>query len=471
MQLKQILTMPVALVMAGAMAGCASFLPDGGTTRVNELTQSRIGFEAAWPRTEQDRASTRAASRELLARPLTADSAVRLALLNNRALQASFAELGIAEADLVQAGRLRNPGFVFERLARNGDIDIGRAFLFDVLGLLTLPVRTQIETRRFAITQERVAAEVLQVAADARRTWVAAVAAQETAAYADQVRLAAEASAELAKRMAGVGNFSKLDAAREQAFYTEAIAQVSRARLAAVSARERLTRALGLEGDDMQYQLPPRLPDLPKTPREANALEATAITTRLDVQTSVREAEHLAATLGLTRATGFINVLEAGYQRNSETGKAVQTGYEIELRLPIFDWGGARVARAEHLYMQAVHRAADTATRARSEVREAHAAYRTAFELARQYRDDLVPLRKQISEELLLRYNGMLVSVFELLADARQQIATVSAAIDAKRDFFLAEASLELALTGKSPGSLSLSGAPARAAATTETPH
>ena len=140
---------------------------------------------------------------------------------------------------------------------------------------------------RSAITQERVAAEVLQVAADARRTWVAAVAAQETAAYADQVRLAAEASAELAKRMAGVGNFSKLDAAREQAFYTEAIAQVSRARLAAVSARERLTRALGLEGDDMQYQLPPRLSDLPKTPREANALEATAITTRLDVQTSV----------------------------------------------------------------------------------------------------------------------------------------------------------------------------------------
>jgi outer membrane protein TolC len=121
--------------------------------------------------------------------------------------------------------------------------------------------------------------------------------------------------------------------------------------------------------------------------------------------------------------------------------------------------------------MQAVHRAADTATRARSEVREAYATYRTAFDIARQYRDDLVPLRKQISEELLLRYNGMLVSVFELLADARQQIATVSGAIDAKRDFFLAEANLELALTGKSPGSMPLTGTLTRTATTTETPH
>ena len=165
----------IALATLMALAtGCATFTPDGGADRVNALTQSRISQQAAWPRTEGERAATRAASNELLARPLTADSAVRLALLNNRALQASFAELGIAEADLVQAGRLRNPGFVFERLARNGDIDIGRAFLFDVLGLVTLPVRTQIEARRFAITQERVAVEVLQLAADARRAWVAA---------------------------------------------------------------------------------------------------------------------------------------------------------------------------------------------------------------------------------------------------------------------------------------------------------
>ncbi len=158
--------------------------------------------------------------------------------------------------------------------------------------------------------------------------------------------------------------------------------------------------------------------------------------------------------MGLVKATGFVNVLEVGYRRNSETGLPRQTGYEIELRLPIFDWGGAKVARAEHTYMQAVNRAADTAVQARSEVREAYAAYRTAFDLAKHYRDEIVPLRKRISEENLLRYNGMLISVFELLADARQQIASVNAYIEALREFWLAAAALDLAMTGKSSGTL-----------------
>jgi outer membrane protein TolC len=150
-------------------------------------------------------------------------------------------------------------------------------------------------------------------------------------------------------------------------------------------------------------------------------------------------------------------VLELGYIRNSETGQPRQTGYEIEIRLPIFDWGGARAARAEHAYLQAVNRAADTAVRARSEVREAYSAYRTAFDLAKHYRDEIVPLRKRISDENVLRYNGMLISAFELLADARSQIASVNAYIEALRDFWVAEAGLELALYGQSPGAMALS--------------
>jgi outer membrane protein TolC len=170
----------------------------------------------------------------------------------------------------------------------------------------------------------------------------------------------------------------------------------------------------------------------------------------------MKEAENIAASLGLTRATGFISVLEVGYRRNSETGLGRETGYEIELRLPIFDWGGARIARAEHIYMQSVNRAADLAVQARSEVREAYAAYRTSFDLAKHYREEIVPLRKRISEENVLRYNGMLISVFELLADARQQIAAVSTYLGALREFWIAEATLELAMTGKSPGASSI---------------
>ena len=450
---KQILT----VIALAAVAGCTTFSKDGGFNAVNDITRSRIQQDATWLRSEPDKAAARAATRELLAKPLNADDAVKVALLNNRGLQAAYADLGIAEADVVQAGRLRNPGFSFTRLRRADEIEIERTFMLDVLGLITLPLRTQLEQRRFALTQGRVAAEVIQTAADTRHAWIGAVAAQESATYAEQVKQAAEASAELARRMAAVGNFSKLDHAREQVFYAEATAQLARARQNAVTERERLTRLMGLWGDDVRFQIPARLPDLPRTAREIRDLESQAVKNRLDVQSAMQEAENLAASMGLTRASGFINVFEVGYQRNSETQKPRQTGYEIELRLPIFDWGGAKVARAEHTYMQAVHRAADTAVRARSEVREAYTAYRTAYDLAKHYRDEIVPLRKHISEEVLFRYNGMLMSVFELLADARQQIAAVSATIDAQRDFWLADTVLNLALTGKSPGAMALS--------------
>ena len=252
--------------------------------------------------------------------------------------------------------------------------------------------------------------------------------------------------------MAAAGNFSKLDQAREQVFFAEAAARLTRTRQAALSERERLTRLMGLWGEDIHFTLPGRLPDLPTAARDGAELEALALRQRLDVQSAMQNAEGVAAALRLTRVTGFVSVLEVAYERNSETGRPRQTGYDIELRLPIFDWGTVRAARAEHTYMQAVNHAADVAVRARSEVRETYSAYRTAFDLARRYREEIVPLRRRISDENVLRYNGMLVSVFELLADARSQINTVDAYIEALRDFWIAEANLELALTGTSPG-------------------
>jgi outer membrane protein TolC len=462
-QSKQLVTTPLRTLSVAVavlfLSGCSTFSADGGFGAVSSAAKERgLTQDMKWVKTDKDAEEVQATVRKLLTGPLTADSAAQIALLKNRGLQATYAELGIAESDLVQAGRLTNPGFTFERLRRGDDISIDRTFLFNVLGLITMPIRTDLEKRRFELTQGRVTAETLQVATDTRRAYFSTVAAQETVKYLGQVKLAAEASSELARRMAAVGNFSKLDQAREQVFYAEVTAQFARVKLTALAERERLTRLMGLWGEDIGFKLPERLPDLPKATREIVDMETLALKQRLDVQGAMQEAENVASNMGLVKATGFINVLEVGYRRNSETGQPRQTGYEIELRLPIFDWGGARVARAEHTYMQAVNRAADTAIRARSEVREAYAAYRTTYDLARHYRDEIVPLRKRISDENLMRYNGMLISVFELLADARLQITSVNAYIEAHRDFWLAEANLNLALTGKSPGAMSIGG-------------
>ena len=465
-------TRAIAILGAVLVSGCATFSKDGGFGAVESAARDRgLQQELAWARSDEEAGRVRERVARLLAEPVTAETAVQIALLNNRGLQATYADLGIAESDLVQAGRLRNPGFRFERLTRGEEVEIERTFLFDILGLLTMPVRTGIERRRFGLAQSRVTGEVLQVAADTRRAWYRAVSAQESARYAEQVQQAAEASAELARRMAAAGNFSKLDQAREQVFYAEATAQLARARQMALADRERLTRLLGLWGEAIGYTLPERLPDPPQSPREIEAIETRALEQRLDVKSAMQEAEAVAAALGLTRVTGFVSVLEVGYRHNNASGEPRQTGYEIELRLPLFDWGGAGTTRAEHTYMQAVNRAADVAVRARSEVREAYADYRTALDLARHYRDEIVPLRKRISEENLVRYNGMLISVFELLADARQQIAAVNAYIEALRDFWIADASLDLAMTGKSNGAAPLAAARAQPGSAPQAGH
>src|SRR5688572_28538657 len=162
-----------ALLTLAGFGGCATFSPDGGFGDVQSAARGRgIKQEVKWLRNDNDTTEAQAAVRKLLGAPLTADGAVQIALLNNRGLQATYADLGIPEADVVQAGRLRNPGFSFARLRRADESEIERMFMFDILGLITMPIRTDLERRRFELTKSRVAAEVLQVAADARRAWV-----------------------------------------------------------------------------------------------------------------------------------------------------------------------------------------------------------------------------------------------------------------------------------------------------------
>ena len=452
------------------LAGCASFSPDGGFRTVEQLTQERIGQRPSYQRNAEQTDSATARVSELLKQALSADSAVQIALLNNRDLQASYAELGIAESDLVRAGRLANPSFRFGRLNGSGGVEIDRAVIFDVLRLFTMPLGKQVEQRRFEQAQLQAAYETVGLASDARKAFFEAVTAQQLVAYFGQVKEAADASSELARRMAAAGNFSKLAQMREQSFYADATAQLARAQHQAVAARERLTRVLALGGEQLEFTLPDRLPDLPAAPAQPKDAEQTAMDKRLDVLMAKRATKATAKALGLTQTTRFINVLHAGYQNKSATGEQRSNGYEIELELPLFDFGSARVARAEATYMQAVHRTAQVAINARSEVRESYSAYRTAYDLAKHYRDEVVPLRKRISEENLLRYNGMLASVFDLLADSRDQIASVTAAVESLRDHWVAETNLQAALTARSPGAAPGMG-PAKAAAGTQAAH
>ena len=434
------------------LGGCATFSSDRGFGAVEQVATERINKDVKWPRDDGERDNIRSAVKTLLASPLSADNAVQVALLNNPGLQATYNELGIAEADLVQAGRMTNPHFAYLRTRQGDERKLEWALTLPIIDLLTIPLRTRIESSRFEQVKLEVAGKMLSVATETRKAWIVAVASEERVRYLEQVKLAAEASSDLASRMEGVGNISRLNRMREQVFHAETVAHLARTRQGAVAERERLARLMGLSGEDVAFHLPERLPDLPADKPEFKDIEARAMTGRLDVRAAMRDSERLAGSLGLTRATRFINVLELGPAATKEDPEAWKRGYEVSLQLPLFDWGGARVARAEAIYMQSLHRVAETAVNARSEVREAYSAHHTAYDTAKRYRDEIVPLRRKIAEENMLRYNGMLIGVFELLADAREQVAAVAAYIDALRGYWISESDLQAAFNGPPAG-------------------
>jgi outer membrane protein TolC len=441
-----------ALVSASLLlGGCATFSKDGGFGNVQQTTQQHIKQEIAWPKTKDEQSKVNDQVNALLEHKLDVESAVQIALLNNKRLQASFYELGISEADLVQAGRLPNPRFSMLYAKNNGEYKIEQAFTFNIFSLITIPKAVEIEKRRFEQVQKETVLDVLKLANHTRLAYFDAVAATELVRYSEQVRESAEASAELARRMYKAGNWNKLEQAREQSFYADAALDYANARNKQVKAYEALARLLSVSSD--QIRLVERLPDLPKSVEDLQPFEKAAFENRLDLQAMRLETDALAKQLGLTKTTRFINVLEIGPARVLEgrRGDPYKKGLEIGFEIPLFDWGTARVAKAEAIYMKAVNETAQVAINAQSEIREAYNTYRTNYDVTKHLRDEIVPIRKKILSENQLRYNGMLTSPFELFGDARAQVASVKNYIEALREFWMSDSTLQMTLIGSNP--------------------
>lgn len=443
----------LAIALAGTLGGCAAFSVDGGMSVVAHIASAELGKDAAAIRTQDEAATARATVNQLAKRVLTADAAVQIALLNNRSLQAAYNELGIAEAVRVQASLPPNPTLSVGRLSGPVEIEIEKRIVANILALLTLPARAEIAGERFRQAQLRASEETLRIAQETRRTFYRAVAARELASFLGQSQSAAESATQIARRLGESGAINKLDQAREQVFYAEITAQLAMARQRASSERERLTRLMGFWGADIDFKLPGTLPRLPRRPRSLPAIEAEAVARRVDLQIARIELGVVSRNLGLTQATRFINLLEvsgtAQTKIERETGERQRnSGFELELQIPVFDGGEGRMRQASESYLQAVNRLIDRAVVVRSEARDAYRTYRSTYDVAAHYRREVLPLRKIISDETLLRYNAMQIDVFSLLTEARQRIAATIAAIEAQRDFWLAKTNLLSAIVG-----------------------
>jgi outer membrane protein TolC len=445
-------------VTVALLSGCANAPWQQTQQRIN----SETSVEFVLARDAQTIDARRAQANQLLRSELSQAQAVQLALLNSAQLQALLAYGWQETTAAAQAGRIANPVLNFERLVSGDAVELSRGLGLQLLDVITLPWRAREARLRVDAKQLQLAAQLITQISMIRMNWVRAVAAQQRLVYAKQVMESAQASAELAKRMEGAGNFNRLSRAREHSFYAEAAARVVIAQQQALATREALIRDLGLRTDQhQQLKLPARLPDLPKLAIQPTEISARALTERLDVRIASLEASASARAQG-HRWLGTLAELEVARRaestRDSPDASANKArGYELDLHLPIFDWGGLQRAAMSARTLAAANQLDAQITNAASELREHYGGYRAALDLALHYRDEIVPLRKTISDENMLRYNGMLISVFELLADARQQVETVSAAIGSAEQFWLAEAALQAALLGADSANASLS--------------
>ena len=407
--------------------GCVSLSSDGGMAPVRKIALAELNTDAIKLASEAE--ATAAADRvaALLKGPIRPATAVQIALLNNRGLQAAYNELGISEAQYVQASLPPSPLASFDQLVGDFEVEITRQLVANILALATLPARTEIAQDRFRAAQLRAAQATLTVAAEARQQLYRAAAANE------QVAL--------------LGRTAAQD--------PEAGADLIEARMRLRTERERLTRVLGLWNDD--YKLPASLPALPARIRSIREVEAQALQRRLDLQIARIELEALAKSLGLTEATRFINVFDLAAQNRYKSTdsftsdsvkrtKTITDGFVAKFEIPLFDFGRTRIAEAEQRYLQAANKLAEMAVNARSEAREAYHVFRGTYELARFSETRIAPLRRAAYAQASANDTGQDASLpsTEVPAWTRSNIQ----AIQARRDFWIAGTDLDASLTG-----------------------
>lgn len=439
-----------AAALALVVAGCTTVRGDAGFDDVRSAVRGRIGKDVAW---SGDDAEVARAVDALLARPLTADAAVQVALLENRALRARYAELGIAQAELVQAGLLANP--VLDAAVRwpaaGGRAEIDASLVTDFLRILFLPLRVKVASANVEAAKSEVAAAVLEHAGETRTAFVELQTAAQLVEMWEQVVRSTGGSYAAARALREAGNIPELDLGRERALHDRARLDLADAHLALADARERVTVLMGVWGERPAWTFETRLPDVPKETAELADLESRAVSASLDLARVRHRIEATALGLGLTETSRlFSGELNAGPTAEREEG-GWEVGPSVSVPLPLFDQGQGRVAEAQARLRRELDAYYALAVEVRSAARAAAQSFLSARSKAVYLRDEVIPLQTRLVDEAQLQYNAMQIGVFELLQEKERQIQAGQRAVEALREYWLARADLQQLMDGKLP--------------------
>ena len=456
--------LPLVFGFPLVLGACATAIPGAytepkaGFANVASQISPAIGKRTVFAETQAENEALKKQVHGMVHRKtISANTAVQVALLNNKGLQASYANIGISAADAWQQATPVNPTVSLGVLGI-GAPELGAYRTIEslirtnLLSAITRKQRVALADVRFREAQLNAVNDTLALANDTRQAWIDAAYAFEAVGYLKSAKTTSDAGSQLARQLGETGALNKAGQAREQAFNAELAGELARARLNAARAKERLTRLMGLWGTEVDYYVPNALPSLPRSAGGVSNIEAKALRNRVDLRVAKLGLEAQAKAFGLTDRTRLVTDLQltAGLEveREPAGGEVTTPQVDLEFAIPIYDTGKARMRTAELMYLQAANVLAERAVDVRSEARGAETAYHASYKIARHYRDVLVPLRKTVEEQGLLSYSGMITSTFELLLDVRQKLAAELDAAEAKRDFFMAQADLTAAIYG-----------------------
>jgi cobalt-zinc-cadmium efflux system outer membrane protein len=431
--------------IALVIGGCTSIPADAGFDDVQQSVERRTGQRVQWNRLTTDDHAVEGAVRDLLKDGLTADRAVQIALVNNRTLQATYEELGVAQADVVQAGLLKNPVFDADvKFVEGGGGDlIEIAVVQDFLDIFAIPLRKRVTSNEFEAVKLRVAGAALDLTGQVRAAFYDHAAAEQMLELRRTVVSATQASYELARRIREAGNSTALDLANERALHEQAKIDLAQAEASVLDTRERLNVLLGLWEANTSWTAREGLPDLPADERPADDVERTAVARSIDLAVARREIEAAARTLGIRRTFGLIPEAEAGAAAEREPDGTWAVGPAISLPIPLFDQGAAATSKARAELERVRQRYIATAVEVRSAARSGRNHLLSARARADYFRRVIVPLRQEITRETQLQYNAMLIGAFQLLQAKQAEIEAGAQYIDALRDYWIARTQLE----------------------------
>jgi cobalt-zinc-cadmium efflux system outer membrane protein len=435
------------LISALMLNGCV--VPKGaGFDDVSKSLSSRMSYRVHWNQGSKEDQQVAAETRRMLSGELTVDSATQIALFNNPELQALYERLGVAQAEVVQAGLLRNPRLSFHygfRIFESGLDELLGGVVQPFLELFLMPLKKKLANAQFRRVKLEVADAVMAKVDAVAEAFYAVQASTQIVAMRRTMLDAQQAAAELAVRQHEAGNISDLDLSNEQAVYTQAKLDLARAEYQLLADRETLTRLLGVWGNDVEYRVAAKLPELPASEPELEHLERVAIEHRLDLAAAREEVLSASAALRVTKGSRMVSI-DLGANGHRDPDGPVTLGPTVDLELPIFDQKQAEVARLRAQLRAAQHGADALAIAVRSQVRQSRNRLMAARMTVDYYARTLVPLRERIVALSQEQYNAMLLGVYQLLQAKQNEVNSYREYIEAVRDYWVARADLERAI-------------------------